>query len=168
MTDQLTRIKELAQQLCDVKEALDAAEASAKDTKKTFLRLQREDLPSLMTEAGLTEIRLENGKLIRVQEDVDARITDATREAAIQWLDDNGFGGLVKTVLEVSYGRDQRDLAVDLYDELQSRSGHEACTLKATVHPATLKSFVKERLCAGESIPMDLFNVNPYNKATVK
>ena len=40
--------------------------------------------------------------------------------------------------------------------------------VKEAVHPATLKSFVKERMAAGASPPADMFGIFPYDKAKVK
>lgn len=165
MTD-LARIVKLAELLVVQQAAYEALEQQTKDAKAALLRTQREDLPTLMAEAGLQELKLSDGSVVRVQEDCDARISEATRAPAMQWLDSNGFGGLIKTRIALSLGRGQREEAVALRDSIAKT--HPEVELKEEVHPQTLKAFVKEQLSHGAPVPMDLFNVHPYSKATIK
>jgi hypothetical protein len=37
-----------------------------------------------------------------------------------------------------------------------------------TVHPSTLKAFVKEQLAVGTAVPFDLFGIYPYSRAIIK
>lgn len=164
--DNLKRITDLAKVLVEQRKRLDEAEAAAKQAKADYLRTEREDLPSLMTEACLAQLKLDTGEVISVVSAVDAAITEANREEAMQWLADHGFGGLVKTEVSVRFDRGDYDAAQDLHTELQTRYGDAA--IKQTVHPSTLRAFVNEQLQAGNPLPMDLFGVRPYDKATIK
>jgi hypothetical protein len=134
--------------------------------KAAMLRTEREDLPDLMTELGLSELKLSDGSVVSLKEEVDARITDDTRPGALRWLLDHGFGGLIKTEVALTFGRGEHDEAVRVADELQQH--YENIALKEDVHHSTLRAFVREQMAAGTAVPMDLFHVHPYSKATIK
>lgn len=163
---ELKRIVALGDLLIKQSAEVKKLEADLKAAKVALTRLEREDLPDLMTEVGLSEIRLSDGTLVRLETEVEARLTERTRGAAIAWLVANGFGGLVKTEVAVGFGAGEHDKAVEVAGELAA--DHEDVRARETVHPATLKSFVKEQMAAGAAIPMDLFNVHPFQKATIK
>lgn len=139
----------------------DLKEASAK-----LLRLEREDLPTLMKELGLKEIKLANGSSVRITEDVSASITDKTRDRAIAWLVKNNFGGMIKTFVSVEFERGAHNEATKVRDQLAAE--YEGVLLKEDVHSQTLRSFVRERMAAGQKLPMTFFNVFPFSKAVVK
>ena len=117
-------------------------------------------------EIGLKEITLEDGSKITLVQDCDAAITEATRKGALEWLLKNNFGGLIKTQIDIKFDRGDHETAEEVYKELGKK--YQGVELKEVVHPSTLKSFVKERMAAAQSIPMKLFNVRSYNKAKVK
>ena len=147
MTD-LARIVELAQLLVEQKARFEDLEERTKDAKAALMRTEREDLPMLMAEAGLQELRLADGSLVSIKED------------------SNGFGGLIKTKIQLALDRGNHEEAVALRDQLAQT--HPEVELKEEVHHSTLKAFVKEQLASGKAIPMDLFSVHPYSKATIK
>lgn len=163
----LKRIKELAEQLVVAARDLEAKEKAAKDAKTEYLRLEREDLPDLMSEIGLSEIVLDDGTKISVKEDCSAAITAKNKTTAHAWLVDNGFGGLIRTQLISEFGTGEHDDAIEIRDILASEY-HIDAALTEKVHPATLKSFVKEQMEKGAAIPMELFSVHPYSKAIIK
>lgn len=162
----LDRIVQLANLLKRQREEVKTLTDSLKDAKEAMLRTEREDLPNLMMEAGLSEIRLDTGEKVSIQEDCDARITDATRDRALDWLLSHSFGGLIKTNISLDFNRGEREEAQKVLHELQER--YEGVQLVENVHPSTLRAFVKERLREGDEIPFDLFNVFPYSKAVLK
>ena len=157
-------------QLCELLERqsaeVDLLSDQLRTAKAALLRTEREDLPDLMTELGLTELKLSDGSVVSLKEDVDARITDDTRPGALRWLLEHGFGGLIKTEVSLSFGRGEHDEAERVVDELQAHYNNIA--LKEDVHPSTLKAFVREQMAAGTAVPVDLFHIYPYSKATIK
>lgn len=159
----LDRVVKMAQRLVKEREEVANLDASLKEAKKALLRTEREDIPELMREIGLDEVKLSDGSVLSIEEKIDARITDATRDAALSYLRQNGYGGLIKTEVLARFGKGQRDEAMALADELSERVGD--IRLKEEVHYQTLKAWVKERVEAGEQIPFDTFNVYPYSMA---
>lgn len=162
----LERVVALAQLLEDHRSTVEELKAELKSAEEAMRRVEREDLPELMRELGLTEIRLDNGAVVTVKEDVDTRISAANAPAAHAWLVEHGFGGLIKTAVAVTFGRGEHDAAVAVRDSLAQQ--YPDVSLDEKVHPSTLKAFVREQLAAGQPIPADLFSVYPYSKAVIK
>lgn len=162
----MKRIVQLALLMKDQQQRVDDLEQELKEAKDALRTTEREDLPMLMAELGISELKLEDGSVVKVVEEVDCRISDATRERALAWLADNGFGGLIKTQVVAVFGRGERDQALKAFEKLVDEPAD--VSLKEEVHPSTLKAFVKEQIAAGTALPLDAFNVFPYNKATLK
>ena len=162
----LQRVVKLAELLEAQSIIVKKLDDDAKAAKKRLLEIEREDLPLLMEELGMKSLTLESGAEIKVVHDCSTSITAKTKPRALAWLIQNGFGGLIKTNVMVAFGRGEHDEAIVCRNHLANQ--YEAAELSEAVHPATLKSFVKEQMAAGAPIPMDLFNVNPYSKAVVK
>jgi hypothetical protein len=160
------RIVILAQLMRQQQDRVQELEDQLKDAKELLRMTEREDLPMLMAELGISELKLEDGSVVKVVEEVDCRISDATRERALKWLVDNGFGGLIKTQVVAVFGRGERDQALKAFEKLVDEPAD--VSLKEEVHPSTLKAFVKEQIAAGTALPLDAFNVFSYNKATLK
>lgn len=164
----LARVSVLGEQLIAKQTELAEAEEKVKELKDIVTRIEREDLPALMAEVGLQEVRLMSGQLISIKEEVNASISAANRSAAHAWLLANGFGGIIKTGVTVIFGKGEHEDAEKIASELQNRYNDHEVDLDESVHPSTLKAFVKERMKAGDSLPLDLFGVYVYSKAVVK
>ena len=165
--DALGRVASLAQLLVEQQQTVAELERELKERKAELRRTETEDLPQLMTELGLTELTLKDNSKVAVKEEVDAKITEKTRAEALKWLLDNDYGGIIKTVVAMEFGRGEHDNAAAIAHHLQQDEGLPV-QLKEDVHHSTLKAFVKERLEAGVDVPFDLFNVHSYTKAIVK
>lgn len=160
---EIARLVERAHNLTNEIKAL---EDSLKDHKALLREVTEGTLPDLMTEIGITSMELEDGTKLTLAEEVQAAITEANRQAAHQWLVANGYGSIIKTKVQVEFGAGEREEAVDMVDKLAAE--HEAVTLDERVHAQTLKSFIRERLAAGEQVPMDLFSVFPRNVVKIR
>lgn len=163
----IERVTSLANQLVTSKKEVADAEKALADAKATMLRLEREDLPELMAEIGITSVKLDSGDVIEIREDCDAKITEANKPKALHWLLKNNFGGIIKTQVNIAFGKGEHEKADAAYQMLR-QSFDKDVSLEEGVHPQTLKAFVKERLAAGDPLPLDLFGVYPYKKAVVK
>lgn len=137
--------------------------------KQTLFRIATVDLPEAMKAAGLEKFTSTDGLEIEVKPDVQCGIPANRREEAYTWLVEHDFGGIIKSDVDVIFGRDERKKAEKLVEQLRKK-GMDV-TFNQSVHAQTLKSFVKERMADTESkikFPVDLFGVFPFDKATVK
>lgn len=159
------RIQQLCDTLASVQLRQAEAEAAVADLKAAARRITEEDLPSVMIEMGLTDVTTGSGLRVKLCEEVAAAITEANRPAAHAWLIANGFGGLIKTQVIVEFGRGDVE-AAQAFAAAAAEGGHSPLN-KEAVHPATLKSFVKEQMAQGAAIPLDIFGIHPYNVAKI-
>ena len=89
------------QSLADQVEALEyvirnieGAEENIKDLKKKRDHISGEVIPTMMSEMGLSELKLQDGSHLKVATSYRATITEANKEAAFNWLRNNGLGDL--------------------------------------------------------------------------
>ena len=59
----------------------------------------------MMSEMGLSELKLQDGSHLKVSTSYKAHITEANKEAAYNWLRNNGLGDIIKNEISVSFGR---------------------------------------------------------------
>ena len=154
-----TDIAETQAEINAIKERLKAKENYAK-------KLSEEVLPSLFAEVGLSELKLADGRKIKVSEYYSATPLKENREKVYTWLRDNGFGDLVKNQVTCSFGRNEDEKASGLLSHLND-SGYES-TQREWVEPSTLRAFVREQYEAGKELPMDLLGAFIGYKTTIK
>src|SRR5262245_49847360 len=126
--------------------AVEAAEEELKRKKEAWRQIAQVELPEAMREAEITTFTLDNGFKIKLDDDVTASITEANHEMAMHWLKENGFGGLIKTQVIVSFPKHDQRMAIDHYVDVVERFGEEWCNMKENVHTSTLKAWLREQL----------------------
>ena len=135
--------------------------------KKEELRLTSEqELPDAMQAAGLTQIKLSSGENIAVNEFYNAHISKANQEKAYEWLVANGHEGLIKNEVLLKFGREETQVVDETVSALQSRGLSPG--VRQSVHPSTLKAFVKEQFTSGNDIPTEPFGIYIGTKAIIK
>ena len=135
--------------------------------KKEELRLTSEqELPDAMQAAGLTQIKLNSGENISINEFYNAHISKANQEKAYEWLTANGHEGLIKNEVLLKFGREESLVVDETVSALQARG--LSPQVRQSVHPSTLKAFVKEQFVSGNDIPTEPFGIYIGTKATIK
>lgn len=166
MSISLDDMSALARALIDADAAVQAAESALKTAKERSRLLREETIPSAMQELGLEELRLDTGERLRVQQDVYAAIPAADKERAFDWLAEHGFGGLIKVDVRAHFGRGSASEATQLAHELRGRGMDATCD--QSIHPQTLKAFLREQIAAGNSsLPLELFGARPVWTAKI-
>ena len=133
-----------------------------KNTKKDIERISGEVIPTMMSEMGLSHLKLMDGSSVDVKPNYSASISVANKEAAFNWLRNNGLGDIIKNEISVSFGRNEDNKAAD-YAALAEERGYQP-TQKLKVEPMTLKALVRERVENGLEMPVDIFNVFVGNR----
>ena len=165
-TDNIQSLADQVEKLDSLNKRLALQEDNIKNTKKDIDRLSGEVIPTMMTEMGLSELKLQDGSHLKVSTSYKAHITEANKEMAFNWLRDNGLGDIIKNEISVSFGRGEDNKAAH-YAELAKGQGLEP-TQKLKVEPMTLKALVRERIEAGKEMPTEIFGVYSENKTTIK
>ncbi len=165
-TENIQSLADQVERLESLQSRLELQEENIKNTKKELEHLSGEVIPTMMAEMGLSHIKLMDGSSVDVKPNYSANITIANREAAFNWLRNNGLGDIIKNEILVSFGRNEENKAAD-YAALAEERGYQP-TQKLKVEPMTLKALVRERIEAGKEMPTELFNVFVGNKTTIK
>ena len=167
--DKTTNINKLADKIKELQASqleLQEQEDAIKQKKKDIEHLSGEVIPTMLSEMGLSYLKLQDGSSVEVKTNYSATITQANKEKAFNWLRENGLGDIIKNEISVSFGRNEDNKAAD-YAELAKGQGLEP-QQKLKVEPMTLKALVRERLEAGKEMPTELFNIFVGNKTTIK
>ena len=167
--DKTTNINKLADKIKELQahqQQLQIQEDAVKQKKKDIEHLSGEVIPTMLSEMGLSFLKLQDGSSVEVKTNYSATITQAKKEEAFKWLRENGLGDIIKNEISVSFGRNEDNKAAD-YAELAKGQGLEP-QQKLKVEPMTLKALVRERIEAGKEMPTELFNVFIGNKTTIK
>jgi hypothetical protein len=162
----LKRVIQLATLLVAQRALVEKLTKELTEEKEMLRRIETEDLPELMREIGMKSVTLEDGSSVEIVDEIDCAISEERRPVAHEWLIANGFGGLIKTEVSVAFGSGELEEATALAEELRGEDFEPSVVDR--VHPATLKSFVKEQMAKGVTIPFDLFGIHPYSKVKLK
>jgi hypothetical protein len=164
--EQLNEVASLAQMLAESMQRVDELEELLREAKNRVRAIAEDSLPSVMAEIGLAKIELADGAKVEVKDDIYASLGAGNKAGAFRWLEENHFGGLIKTQVAVEYGRNERDAAVEMARSLADQGC--AVALKEDIHPQTLRAFLREQMAAGVPVPLDLFGARAVSVAKVK
>lgn len=167
MTDTLDTILRLGDNLRALKQELQDQDLVVIQTKSKIRQLEEVDIPQLMDERNLQELRLGSGHIIKVSDFIQTKIKNTG--IAYDWLRETNNDGIIKNEIKVTLDRGQDDRVEMIKEDLNTR-GVEY-DHKQSVHPATLKSFVTEALNNPElrdQLPKEAFGVYEARKVTFK
>lgn len=122
-------------------------------------------IPDVMDRLGMEEFKLSDGSKVLVKTDIKCGLSEDRKPAGFAWLRENDYGGIIKTAVSLAFGKGEEQQAKEAVDVL-SAAGFNA-QIGDSVHPATLKSFVKERIEAGDNIPIDVFGVYEFKQTKI-
>ena len=165
-TENINKLADKIKEMQAVQSAIESDEQQIKNKKKHLEHLSGEVIPTMLSEMGLSFLKLADGSSVEVKTNYSATITQAKKEQAFNWLRQNGLGDIIKNEIVVSFGRSEDDKAA-AYAELAKGQGHQP-TQKLKVEPMTLKALVRERIEGGKEMPTELFNIFVGNKTTIK
>ena len=165
-TDNIQTLADQVERLEAMQQQLQIQEDAVKEKKKQIDHISGEVIPTMMTEMGLSELKLQDGSHLKVSTSYKAHISEANKEAAYNWLRNNGLGDIIKNEISVSFGKDE-DTKAASYVDLAKSQGLEP-SRKMKVEPMTLKALVRERIEAGKEMLTEIFGVFNENKTTIK
>ena len=165
-TDDIDKLANKIKEMQMIQKDIEQNEEYLKQRKKDLEHISGEAIPTMLSEMGLSFLKLSDGSSVEVKTNYSATITLAKKEEAFNWLRQNGLGDIIKNEISVSFGRNEDNKAAN-YAELAKGQGFEP-TQKLKVEPMTLKALVRERLEAGKEMPTELFNIFVGNKTTIK
>lgn len=180
-SNELGAIADMAQQMFDLEEEISIIELSLKHKKQDLNKLANQDLPDLMQELNMKDFTLNNGAKVEVQDVTSGSIPSAgaiqkakgddkaelemRQQQCFDWLRANKAGDLIKSNVEVQFGRDEDQACNNFTDELRERNLFYRRAVG--VHHGSLNSFIRERLTDGKDVPQDLFKLFMGRRAKI-
>ena len=181
-SNEIGAVADMASRMLNLQDEINRSEEALKQKKQALTKLAEQDLPDLMMELNIKDFTLSNGAKVEVNDIISGSVPAAgaidrakgddkvdlemRQENCFDWLRANGAGDLIKSNVEVQFGRDEDDACNTFIDELQDR--HIYYKRAKAVHPGTLNSFIKERLSEGKEVPHDLFRIYTGRKAKIR
>jgi len=165
--EKFKQLNTLAKRFIDTKDDISVAEENVSKLKESLKQIKENDLPDMMSSLNMDQFKLTDGTVISIKDDVFASIKSDKNVEALQWLDDNGLGDIIKHKISVSFNRGEHEDA-EKFKEFFGKSFKQELDEKSTVHPQTLKATAKEMVHSGQNLPDTLFNVYEAKIANVK
>lgn len=163
------RVAELTFQQSVLEDEVATMEILLKDKKRKLLDIEQRELPEAMDKVGLAEFKTKNGTKVSVKQFYNASIPADRKDEALDWLEVNDHGGIIKTNVAVSFGKGEREAADAFLRFARGFNEHPVDPeMTRGVHAQTLKAFVREMMESGASIPLDMFGVHMGRKAVIK
>ena len=146
------KLKQKEDEIATLEDQLKSKKAEADDIGSRVI-------PELLSEQGLTELKLSDGSKVAVRKEFRATIPkdQARRESCLQWLRDQGLGDIIKNNVTVSFGKGEDDKAEQLLN-LAAENGFEP-QQKSDVAWNTLTALYQERVQAGLDMPSERFSL---------
>jgi len=173
----------MAQRVLDLEDEINRLEDALKQKKQDLKVLAEQDLPELMQELNIKDFTLSNGAKVEIKDVIQASVpsqgsidrakTEDQRvelqmlqQQCFEWLRAQGAGDIIKSNVEVQFGRNEDDACNAFTDELRERQIYYKRAVG--VHPQTLNSFIKERMSEGKEVPMEMFRVYAGRRANIR
>lgn len=179
--DALMKLEGLVEQYEWYQEQIDVLEAQLKEKKQFFNKVQQEEIPNLLNQHGLSEIKLKSGKKVIVKEEASVTVPRKKEDEFYKFLESREEDDIVK--LHFAFNRMEHEKVKELFTYLGERDFDY--TAERKVHPQTLKKYFKELLGIGldkeeralgiklgtylrKQDVQDIANVFTYFKTTIK
>lgn len=159
-SDKLDALRNLVRELRDLEAESQSLEERLKEVNDRAARIKNTALVDLMDEAGVSSITIppegnQPGYKAEAVPFYNANIaagwSQEKRKAAFKWLDENGHGGLIKTVVTVPFPRELRKEVLKLAADLESRG--ITFSVGESVHPQTLTAWLRKQVEDGGNLP---------------
>ncbi len=123
----------------------------AKTASKELEGVSRTDIPNLMTEMGVTELKLSDKAAVTITDWLNCKDTEKGRK----WLAKHGHASIIKDTVTTLFDKGDHTKAVTLFKQLAKKG--LVVEQKESVHNSTLKATLKKLIKGGRSVPLELF-----------
>lgn len=161
----LERLATMAEELQAVRAEIEKDTTALAEKQAREGKLKGVLIPELMDKIGMESFTMKDGSKIDVKKDIKCSLSEERKPDGLKWIRENGHGGIIKTEVAISFGKGEEE-AAKRAEKVLREAGFSPSAADA-VHPATLKSFVKERIEAGDNIPLTTFGVFEFKEAKI-
>ena len=153
----LSHLTDLSRAQLQLAEDVREAEEALAKKKFELARIAEVEIPKLMATLGLQKFTLATGHTVAVKEELYTKVPKKHRTEAYLWVEANGGEQLPKRAFEITFSKDDEAWAKKFERDCLQRKKPLNIQRDMTVAPATLKVFLRQKLEAGDEVPMALF-----------
>jgi len=167
--EQMLALERLISDARMLEKQIEKIEEELKDLNKTYYRLTTADIPDAMAMAGTISFTTTAGLKVKVQDIVRGSLPKTEpekRAAAIKWLEENGAADIIKDEIVVAVEKGQHNAASDVIERLKELG--LSFKSQTNVHPQTLAALARERMRAGEHLPLDTLGLIVERRAKIE
>lgn len=167
-------ISELTKELVEIDDKIERLKSTMEQLADRRKQVAEVLIPDHMSSLGVAAITTIEGHKLEVKPFYQASIKRLFEKGpydpnAYAWLEQNGHGGVIKTAVEVTFGRGELDEAKSCVAMLKTDLGlGNRVSLEQSVHAQTLKALCREIMERGEALPESYFKVYTGRQAVVK
>lgn len=157
---ELTTAKNLAAEaLAKMREIERLTDTVIPQLKKELADIVEDKLPTLMTNAGLTDFTIENGVKVSVGMKVFAALPNQDDEpekfaAGLRYLEERGGGDLAKRTVNIEFNKEDAAVAHRAIEILHDAFPDNPIVQRVSVHWGTLTKWCREELEKGKILEL--------------
>jgi len=133
-------LSELAKEQIALEERVAKLTEQLSNAKKQLLKVSGELIPELMTQSGLSEVRLDSGQKVIIRKGLSVSYKKEDKFKLFEFLKEHNAGSLIKTKFDV--GKLDDSVMDELFDFLDKKVG--TYDTDQRVHPQTLEKFFRD------------------------
>ena len=137
-------------------------EEALKRHKEESRNLENNLIPTLMFDEGRRSVETMDGVSVKIKQEINASMKGADINLVAAWLDEKGYGAIVKR----KHYLDDAELTDDQLQHLREDGVNLYADME--VNTNTLKKVLKEHYEKTEELPTDLMNVSIFYHAIIK
>lgn len=156
----LRAVKHWAARLIQIEDEISDCERRVAELKKEREEVRVRTLPSIMFELGIDSVTIDNHNCT-LEPLVQATLPKdpEQRQRAVEWLVDNGHGGIIKRELTVDLPKGDAVTENIVEDAVRSVVPGLPVSTKYNVHHTSYTALAKQLVRAGVPVPTDLLGV---------
>lgn len=152
-TDSLEKLARLVNLLEDYNDSIADFETSLAEYKERAREISQKEIPELLAQYGLSEIKLKDGRKVTVKQDCRATVKDF--DALYAFMQARGEENLIKTTLEL--GKVPAVAVIAAQKAVLQATG-VAPESKTAIAPQTLFAWVRHNIGLGKTAPDELLD----------
>jgi hypothetical protein len=161
-------LTELGKQALDLESMIEERENQLTVLKKELEKIMRYAIPQALAEVGIDEFGVtHDGGVARIK--LETKVVGSLRnapdeDAAVVYLEANGLSGVVRSVIELSFAEEERDVADQLLPQLEALTGKHP-HLSRSINAQTLMAFVRQKLKEDPTFDYERCGITAYPQA---
>jgi hypothetical protein len=156
----LKRLTALVRKQARLETKIEKLQAQASAAGEELRQISWVDIPELLDETGLSEVRLKDGTKVQIKDEVRVSTTGRYREKINSWLERTGNEDLIKNEITAAFPAGDR-AKVERALKALAKAGVSQVDQKRFVNATTFAAFIRETLAGGElDVPMEEIGVH--------